>query len=73
MSRWHREHPELAGTDADPWMHNPGHRAAYESLVREGHIDPPDDLPFKTVIRPSEAELELDNGVPQDFGDDSRD
>lgn len=20
MSSWHREHPELVGTDADPWM-----------------------------------------------------
>jgi hypothetical protein len=20
MSQWHREHPELTGTDADPWM-----------------------------------------------------
>lgn len=28
MSQWHREHPELAGTDADPWMQNPGHAAA---------------------------------------------
>jgi hypothetical protein len=28
MSSWHREHPELAGTDADPWMSNPGHAAA---------------------------------------------
>jgi predicted RNA-binding Zn-ribbon protein involved in translation (DUF1610 family) len=28
MGGWHREHPELAGTDADPWMANPGHAAA---------------------------------------------
>lgn len=28
MSGWHREHPELTGTDADPWMANPAHAAA---------------------------------------------
>jgi hypothetical protein len=28
MSSWHNEHPELAGTDADPWMANPGYAAA---------------------------------------------
>lgn len=28
MSQWHREHPELAGTDADPWMQNEGYRQA---------------------------------------------
>jgi predicted RNA-binding Zn-ribbon protein involved in translation (DUF1610 family) len=28
VSAWHREHPELTGTDADPWMANPAHAAA---------------------------------------------
>lgn len=28
MGAWHRENPELAGTDADPWMANPAHAAA---------------------------------------------
>lgn len=26
MSQWHREHPELAGTDADPWMQHESYR-----------------------------------------------
>lgn len=26
MGEWHRENPELVGTDADPWMANPLHR-----------------------------------------------
>lgn len=34
MSGWHREHPELAGTDADPWMANPSHRAAAQEVTR---------------------------------------
>jgi hypothetical protein len=28
MSQWHRENPELTGTDADPWMEVPGHAEA---------------------------------------------
>lgn len=56
MSRWHREHPELAGTDADPAMANPGHRAAYDQLVREGHIDPPDaDEEERTLMKDHES------------------
>lgn len=38
MSQWHREHPELAGTDADPWMANKTHRRVTEQLIREGLI-----------------------------------
>lgn len=26
MSGWHREHPELVGTDADPWMQHESYR-----------------------------------------------
>lgn len=26
MSQWHREHPELTGTDRDPWMRLEGYR-----------------------------------------------
>jgi hypothetical protein len=32
MSSWHREHPELAGTDADPWMASPAHREAVREV-----------------------------------------
>lgn len=28
MSAWHRENPELVGTDADPWMANGRHAEA---------------------------------------------
>jgi hypothetical protein len=28
MSAWHRENPELAGTDADPWMVHESYRQA---------------------------------------------
>ncbi len=28
MSAWHREHPELTGTEADPWMIHDGYRKA---------------------------------------------
>jgi uncharacterized paraquat-inducible protein A len=28
MGEWHRDNPELTGTDADPWMSNPGYAAA---------------------------------------------
>jgi hypothetical protein len=42
MSQWHRAHPELAGTAADPWMANEGHRQAHDELVRSGVIDPPE-------------------------------
>lgn len=28
MSGWHRDNPELVGTDADPWMGNAGHAEA---------------------------------------------
>lgn len=30
MSAWHRDHPELVGTDADPWVRSPGYRRAVE-------------------------------------------
>ena len=32
MSGWHRENPELAGTDADPWMANAAHAAAWREV-----------------------------------------
>lgn len=35
MSQWHREHPELAGTDADPWMQHDSYRKATEQHWRE--------------------------------------
>jgi hypothetical protein len=28
VSAWHREHPELVGTDADPWMIHESYRKA---------------------------------------------
>lgn len=28
MSAWHRNHPELVGTGADPWMRNEGYQKA---------------------------------------------
>lgn len=43
MSQWHREHPELCGTSADPWMRNDLHRQAYDELRRFGLIYTEDD------------------------------
>jgi hypothetical protein len=28
MSQWHRDNPELMGTDADPWMQHESYRKA---------------------------------------------
>lgn len=39
MSAWHREHPELVGTDADPSMQNPGHAAAFRELELRDRAD----------------------------------
>jgi hypothetical protein len=39
MSAWHREHPELVGTDADPWMANPTHAAAHRELEKRDRAD----------------------------------
>lgn len=47
MSRWHRENPELAGTSADPWMANEGHRQAHDELVRAGVIEAPEGDEFE--------------------------
>lgn len=33
MSQWHREHPELTGSAADPWMDNPGHAKAARDVT----------------------------------------
>lgn len=33
MSGWHRDNPELVGTDADPWMANPAHAAAHREVM----------------------------------------
>jgi hypothetical protein len=35
MSSWHREHPELTGTGADPWMQHASYRTALGIPVRE--------------------------------------
>jgi hypothetical protein len=59
MSSWHRENPELAGTDADPWMQNEGHRRAYEELRDMGLIFD-EDRPFRSVVRLSEDDRWLD-------------
>lgn len=37
MSQWHREHPELAGTDSDPWMRNPSYAQAMRDAELECH------------------------------------
>ena len=33
MSQWHNDHPELAGTEADPWMSHPSHAAAAREVT----------------------------------------
>lgn len=33
MSQWHREHPELAGTEADVWMRRTAHAAAAREVT----------------------------------------
>lgn len=43
MSQWHRDHPELCGTDADPWMSVPVHRQAVDELRRMGMVFVEDD------------------------------
>lgn len=35
MSQWHRHNPELAGTDADPWMQHESYRMAMVQHWRE--------------------------------------
>jgi hypothetical protein len=35
VSQWSREHPELVGTDADPWMRDPYYRDAVEEFCSE--------------------------------------
>lgn len=40
MSQWHRDNPELAGTDADPWMRNESYRKAL------GHTEPGLDVGY---------------------------
>ena len=32
MSEWHRENPELAGTEADPWMIHESYRKAVSQV-----------------------------------------
>lgn len=44
MSGWHRDNPELVGTDADPWMMHESYRRACEELEvgvydPERHVD----------------------------------
>jgi methionyl-tRNA synthetase len=34
VSSWHREHPELTGTDADPWMMHASYRDAMTYVKR---------------------------------------
>lgn len=38
MSQWHRNNPDLCGTDADPSMGNDPYRLARAELMREGLI-----------------------------------
>lgn len=52
MSQWHREHPELVGTDADPWMVHESYRIACEELGRQRMKDAVE----KTVSRDDEAD-----------------
>lgn len=58
MGSWHRENPELAGTDADPWMANAAHRQAWEELRRAGLVfvedgdDGEGEVPPARVDRP---------------------
>lgn len=33
MSQWHRDNPELMGTEADPWMRHESYRNALGSLA----------------------------------------
>jgi len=35
MSQWHRENPDLVGTEDDPAMINPGYRQAVQSVERQ--------------------------------------
>jgi hypothetical protein len=39
VSAWHRDNPELVGTDADPWMRNPTHAAAHRELELRDRAD----------------------------------
>lgn len=32
MSDWHRDNPDLCGTDADPWMRHASHRRIVQGL-----------------------------------------
>jgi hypothetical protein len=43
MGEWHRENPDLVGTDADPWMQHDLHRQAYNELRRMGLVWRPED------------------------------
>jgi hypothetical protein len=35
MSQWHRDNPELTGTEADPWMIHETYRSALRQVWRE--------------------------------------
>lgn len=39
MSEWHREHPELAGTWADPWMQHESYRKAAVGAYRDFDVE----------------------------------
>lgn len=32
MGEWHRDNPDLVGTDADPWMIHASYRRMYQGL-----------------------------------------
>lgn len=34
---WSRDHPELVGTSADPWMMHASYRAAHDETMRVAH------------------------------------
>jgi hypothetical protein len=40
MSQWHREHPELFGTEADPWMQHKSYRRAVGPMLPESSTFP---------------------------------
>jgi hypothetical protein len=42
MSQWHNEHPDLVGTDADPWMIHEDYRKAVGAAERR-ILEPPDE------------------------------
>jgi len=63
MSQWHREHPELIGTDADPWMDLPSYREAMRTTPRicGGCLRETSDLNYRNLCRRCRYVDEWDN------------